>query len=198
MKNSKLHKVILCFGLLLVTSATVTAQNKRSHWTAFTQHVAVKATKELKFTLLAKVKADVIKRKGKAGLWTRVDNKDGTTGFFENMSNKPIRKNTEDIYMIEGVIDQNAKELFFGGLAWGNGTFTYDDFELYIENPVTQKMEGVPIANGSFEKTSNNRIDGWNIALEEGADENGDGFAVSVVNKETSNSNAVQIVGQGK
>ncbi len=198
MKNSTLKTLVLSLGLLLATSVSVTAQNKKSDWTAFNQHVAVQADQELKFTLLATVQADVVKRKGKAGIWARVDNKNGTTGFFENMSRKPIRKNSKETYMIEGVIDANAKELFFGGLAWGNGTFTYDDFELYIENPTTKKMEAVIITNGSFEKTSNNKIEGWNIALENGEDKNGDGFAVSLVNTENSKTSAVQIVGQGK
>jgi hypothetical protein len=198
MKNSRLNKLAFCLGLLLVTSISTTAQNKKSDWTAFAQHVDVDAKQELKFMLLATVQADVIKRKGKAGLWARVDNKNGTTGFFENMCRKPIRKNTTETYFIEGVIDEKSKELFFGGIAYGNGTYTYDDFELYIENPKTKKMEAVKITNGNFEQTSKDKVNGWNIALENGADKNSDGFAVSLVSNKNNSSSAVQIVSQGK
>lgn len=198
MKNLKSNKLTLCLAILIVTSSSVMAQNKKRDWTAFAQKVDVQASQELKFTLLATVKADVVKRKGKAGLWARVDNKDNTTGFFENMCRKPIRKNTSEIYAIEGVIDENSKEIAFGGIAYGNGTYTYDDFELYLENSKTGKMEPVKITNGNFEETANTSVNGWNIALENGADTNRDGFAVSLVTTKNNTSSAVQIVGQGK
>lgn len=198
MKNSKLTKLTLCLSILTATSSSLMAQNKKRDWTAFAQQVNVQASQELRFTLLATVKVDVVKRKGKAGLWARVDNKDSTTGFFENMCRKPIRKNSSEIYVIEGGIDKNSKEILFGGIAYGNGTYTYDDFELYLENSKTGKMELVKITNGNFEETATTDVNGWNIALENGEDINGDGFEVSLVYTKNNTSTAIQIVGQGK
>lgn len=199
MKTNKQRAAFLLVCLFLTTSISAIAQNKRSDWTAFNQYIEVDATQELKFKLVATVKADVVRRKGKAGIWTRVDNKNGSVGFFENMRRKPIRLNEDKEYIIEGVIDENSKNLFFGGLAYGNGTFTYQKFELFIENPETGVLERVEIVNDNFESiTNSNRPEGWNVTLEDGKDSNNDGFLVSLIKTEKINLNAIQIVGEGR
>ncbi|MES1181701.1 MAG: hypothetical protein ABUL44_02805, partial [Flavobacterium sp.] len=65
-----------------------------SNWTSFVQSVdASFLKKKTRFKVSASVKAVIIDSTSWAGIWARVDNKDGENGFFDNMQDRPIRLN---------------------------------------------------------------------------------------------------------
>jgi hypothetical protein len=97
----------------------------------------------------------------RALLWARIDKTDKSMGFFDNMSDRPIRSDEWNVYSIEGVVDEKADSLIFGGLVFNNGKFFFDDFKLSVwEEDAWQPL---PISNPGFEDTniSEKSIAGW-------------------------------------
>jgi len=69
---------------------------------------------------------------GYAGLWLRVDGKDGPL-VFENMQGRGPLGNTEWAnYEISVVVDSTATQVFFGALLSGAGTAWFDSFRLEV------------------------------------------------------------------
>jgi len=132
------------------------------YWTSFTQSVdASFLKKKVKFKLTAFAKADVADSTARAGIWVRVDNKNGETGFFDNMERNPIRTNEWQACTVEGVMDENAEKISFGGLCMNNGRFYFDNFEFYIEND-NGKFQKAHVDNPDFEEpVINNVIPKW-------------------------------------
>lgn len=77
--------------------------------------------------------------------------------WMDNMFNRPVRDSSWGKYTLEGVFDQKAPFLGFGGLGFNNGKFYFDDFQLSVETS-NGKWEAVPIDNGHFEM---GRLDTW-------------------------------------
>lgn len=77
--------------------------------------------------------------------------------WMDNMFNRPVRDSSWGKYTLEGVFDQKAPFLGFGGLGFNNGKFYFDDFQLSVETS-NGKWEAVPIDNGHFEME---RLDTW-------------------------------------
>jgi pimeloyl-ACP methyl ester carboxylesterase len=119
-------------------------------WGAFQQVIDAKPLAGKKFRLEAAVKVKLIDTTAEAELWVRVDRRKGKTGFFDNMTDRPIRNPTWQVYQIVGQIDRDAEHLVFGGLYARQGQFFFDDFKLWVEGPAGQYMP-VPVPNGSFE-----------------------------------------------
>ncbi|WP_157578104.1 hypothetical protein [Tenacibaculum ovolyticum] len=86
-----------------------------------------------KFKLIANLKVKPNDSKAWAGIWVRVDTKDGEPCFFDNMSDRKVKINQWKEYTIEGEIGKNSKSLRFGGLCLYNGEFLFDNFKLLIE-----------------------------------------------------------------
>jgi hypothetical protein len=134
-------------------------------WTSFNQTIDVKTASPKKFKVVAFVKVDSQDQNAWAGVWARVDNKDDKTGFFDNMSDRPVKLNEWNSYTVEGTIDSNSKSLSFGGLSLYNGKFYFDKFELFIEND-KGVLTAVQIPNSSFEmQMKNNEIPKWNLGI---------------------------------
>jgi len=151
---------------LLLFSVSLFSQDEKKisrDWTSFTQSITVKTKVKTKFKLQASVKVDRgTKGDGMAGLWARVDNTNGESGFFDNMLDRPITTNQWETYVIEGEIDANADTINFGGICLYNGKFYFDDFELFLQNKdgVYEKIE---LDNARFENkvTDKGIIPGW-------------------------------------
>jgi len=67
--------------------------------------------KEIKYTGFVKIKEGST---GTGHLWLRVDNKDKSMGFFDNMGNNPIKNNEWQQYEISGNVDSLATSIVFG------------------------------------------------------------------------------------
>lgn len=84
----------------------------------------------------AAVRTEIEGHEGSAHLWMRVDltAKDGKrrSGFFDNMSNRPIRKNDWDYYEIVGDIAEDAETIVVGMFLRGSGQAWMDDVSLEI------------------------------------------------------------------
>lgn len=137
--------------IILLLSINTFAQNKEQDWSAFRQTFEVKDYRGGEFKLTAYVKVESANpRISQARLWARVDLVKGI-GFFDNMYDRPISLNEWKMYSIEGVIDNKAEKLTFGGLYFGVGKYSYDKFELKIKKKNGQ-WQTASIANSDFEK----------------------------------------------
>ena len=152
----------------LLTLASLYSQSTKEisqDWTSFNQTIDVKTASQKKFKVVAFIKVDSQDANSWAGVWARVDNKDNKTGFFDNMSDRPVKLNEWKSYTLEGTIDSNSKSLSFGGLSLYNGKFYFDKFELLIEND-KGVLTAVQIPNSSFEmQIKNNEIPKWNLGV---------------------------------
>jgi ligand-binding sensor domain-containing protein/signal transduction histidine kinase/DNA-binding response OmpR family regulator len=119
----------------------------------FRQSVDVQPYQKKKFRFTGAVKIITSDKNSKAQLWVRVDKKDKTTSFFDNMNNRPVLSKEWKKYSIEGTIDKDADKLFFGGICNYGGPFFFDDFKLEIEIKQGHWKE-IPIVNSGFEQWS--------------------------------------------
>lgn len=71
---------------------------------------------------------------GWAGMWVRVDRVGGTPGFFDNMSDRPVRDTTWREYVIEGPIAPDATQIIFGLLNVGSMIADVDAIEIDIRD----------------------------------------------------------------
>jgi hypothetical protein len=69
---------------------------------------------------------------GTGALWLRVDRPNQQAGFFDNMSNRPIRDSNWREYSIEGTVDDDATNVAFGVMAGGAVTADFDAIELAV------------------------------------------------------------------
>ena len=191
---------ILLLNFFLISFSSLLSQEKEQDWVAFSQTLDLEVNKKVAFELTASVKTGVNEPYSKAGLWTRVDNKKTAKqkiGFFDNMSDRPIKDSNWKNYSIKGSLDSKASRLVFGGLVYGNGNFYFDDFKLTIENPKTGKMETVEIDNPSFENTvNNNEVPNWWIGISSENAEKIKGFSVYNSEENSEGNNSLRIEGK--
>lgn len=69
---------------------------------------------------------------GQAALWFRVDRTNGQQGFFNNMSDRPIRSGSWAFYEISGKIDADAETINIGMMLMGSGRAFFDSVSLTI------------------------------------------------------------------
>jgi len=86
---------------------------------------------------------------GTGHLWFRVDNSDGSKGFFDNMWNSPITENEWKDYEIQGNVDSLATSLVFGCFLKGKGKLLLDDVQLAYKDG--NNWIDIPIKNSDFE-----------------------------------------------
>jgi Peptidase family S41 len=90
--------------------------------------------------------------KSNAAFWLRVDRADSKSmGFFDNMSDRPIRKSGWSQYTIEGPVAEDAVKIAFGAMVIGTDIQAgFDDMHLEVRNE-NRKWESVSIEDGGFE-----------------------------------------------
>lgn len=185
--------------IILLTGTMVISQTKKisQDWTSFTQSIEIKTSQKTKFKLQALVKVDAKQDDGIAGLWIRVDNSNGESGFFDNMMDRPITSNQWKIYTIEGEMDEHAETLNFGGLCVNNGKFYFDDFELSIQNK-EGVYEKIIIDNAHFEnQIIDERIPGWNRGISKKKEVFIREFTISIEKNTKDNSSCLMFEGKG-
>jgi len=108
--------------------------------------------------LRAAVKTQMAGDDNQGRLWLRVDRANGTVGFFDNMSERPIRTESWRVFEIEGAVDDDAEHLYFGGFLQGTGSIWLDAFELLWIGDEGEPS-AISIENPGFESYS--ELAGW-------------------------------------
>lgn len=166
-----MKKTTILFLLLnLVFAQAQTQKIISSDWTSFNQTIDIQTSVKKKFKVIASVKVETAEPKAWAGVWARVDNKNEEDGFFDNMSDRPVKSKEWKSYTVEGTIDENSKSLSFGGLCLYNGKFYFDKFELLIEN-TKGVFEPLAILNSDFETVvKNGEIPKWSLGTKKNSE----------------------------
>lgn len=147
-----MKKIICPLSLLLFlifkSSIILFAQNDCG---VFLQKIDAKKYAGKKFKFQAVVKIEPLTSSCEAEIWFRVDRVNKKRGFFNNMTNTPIKTISWKIFTIEGLIDKDADSIAFGGMYFRKGVFYFDNFKFFIEN-VKGNYEEQNIADGNFEE----------------------------------------------
>ncbi|GAA4962060.1 hypothetical protein [Algibacter aquimarinus] len=194
-------KKLLIFLALILICFSVNSQDKKQisrTWISFSQSKDVASDTIKKFKVIAWVKVDTKDDEAWAGIWARVDNKpDEGRGFFDNMRDRPIKSNTWESYVVEGVIDSKSKTLNFGAICLNNGKFFFDKFELYIEDS-NGNYQAVPISNANFEEQiKDNVIPKWNQGISKGEQYRVKEFTFKTSKDKVEGSYSVLVEGKG-
>jgi len=111
--------------------------------------------------LRAFVRTNVSRSGNQGQLWLRVDRKSGQGGFFNNMSDRPIKSKEWGAYEIVGKVAEDATKIVFGCFLLGTGQVWLDEFQLFVKGE-NDEWEAVEIANPGFEETdADNKPNGW-------------------------------------
>ena len=87
---------------------------------------------------------------GWAGLWLRVDRSVRDMGFFDNMSDRPVRDTAWREYVIEGKVDADAVTIVFGALSAGMMPVDVDAIDLAVREGGGD-WTALPVPDASFE-----------------------------------------------
>ena len=101
--------------------------------------------------LKASVKTRVEGPGNQGQLWLRVDREAQKRGFFNNMSDRPIKSKEWQEYEIIGKVEDDALQVFFGCFLKGSGQVWVDEFQLSVRNGKGE-WEPVEIKNPGFEE----------------------------------------------
>jgi uncharacterized damage-inducible protein DinB len=193
-------KVVFVFALFFIVSAnSALAQSEiKQEWASFEQEKDASFLKtKVKFKLSASARVVSEDTTSWAGLWVRVDNKDGGSGFFDNMNDRQIKLKEWKTYTIEGEMDENSQRIHFGGFSLGNGKFYFDDFILLIQND-KGKMQQVPVENSGFETPPvDNEIPHWIQGISSGQPVRVKGFSFSTSPENATGNYSLLIEGKG-
>jgi len=105
--------------------------------------------------LRANARATVRDASSGGALWLRVDRGTQPTGFFDNMSDRPIRDAAWHEYSIVGVVADDATNVAFGVMANGTATGDFDALELSVRD-AEGTWRPLPIKDAGFEADSLN------------------------------------------
>ncbi|MBC8755670.1 amidohydrolase family protein [Kordia sp. YSTF-M3] len=145
--------------LLLFCVSFAYSQDK--NWDYFINRYNIEIHANKKFVFSGDVKASTLSKDGGACLYTQISGTDKKRLFFDNMLDRPITKDSWDLYSIEGILDADAKFIQVGGIVTGQGIFYFDNFQLKV-----QEKNGtwtiIPIENSNFDQpiTDQNNL-GW-------------------------------------
>lgn len=123
-----------------------------SDWTSFTQAVNIENKQNWNFRVTAKIRKDNQDIGSNGSLWCRIDNKDKSTGFFENQYYTKQATNEWKTYEIKGKVSASAQTINIGAFAQSNGSFYFDDFKLEVNDGKSKKWIEIPLENSGFEE----------------------------------------------
>jgi hypothetical protein len=128
-----------------------------------TQVVLAEQLRGKEIRLRAAVRAEVPRSLGfplgQGQLWLRVDRENGQSGFFDNMSNRPVTDPEWGQYEIVGPVADDAVDIHFGAFQKGIGNVWLDAFELEARDPGGPWLP-VPFNNPGFEESVDQLL-GW-------------------------------------
>ena len=111
--------------------------------------------------LRAKVRASVGGTSGGGALWLRVDRPNNGRGFFDNMSDRPVRDTEWREYAIEGPVVEDASSVAFGVMSAGGVTADFDALDLSVRES-SGAWTAIAVEDAGFEADSSVR--GWHRA----------------------------------
>src|SRR6266545_2938 len=100
--------------------------------------------------LRAKVRAAFPGATGGGALWLRVDRPNNGRGFFDNMSDRPVRDTEWREYTVEGAVADDASSVAFGVMTLGAVTADFDAVELSVRDS-TGGWTPVAVEDAGFE-----------------------------------------------
>lgn len=156
---------ILCLLILVGTISRTYAQLGKEisqDWSAFSQSIDASFIKQkIKFRVIASAKVVSDDTTAWAGIWARVDNKNGELGFFDNMRDRRIQSSEWQRYTVEGEVNEHSDKIYFGGFCTENGAFYFDNFEFQVQNEQGE-FEPATVENAGFEKrVVGNNVPSW-------------------------------------
>ena len=155
----------LFFAALLLLLVPIYSQAQTDgNWGAFLQKLNAKPFAGKRFRVEAAVRVDRIDSLAEAEIWVRVDKQNHKIGFFNNMTDRPVRSSNWQVVSIEGRIDKGADSIVFGGIYMKKGTFLFDRFRFFVE-ATKDKFEEIPIANAGFEDAT--LAPGWRHSMQQ-------------------------------
>lgn len=152
-KNSNVYKSIRVGRTFSEKKGTESMGN-------FMQSFPVKNYQDRAFRLKAMTK---VSSGSNAQLWARVDLANGKSGFFDNMSDRPIQNSDWEEVKIQGKIGVTAEQLVFGLLLHGNNQ-AYVDYvrlEIQADDGTWQKVE---VNNSEMDDWIEDTLDHWFVA----------------------------------
>lgn len=150
--------VVICIAF----SSKINAQQSSEvvkEWTSYSQSIDVSDKEGYEFKVSVAIKAEKAKENSKAALWTRIDKKDGKTGFFRNDAYATTLTDKWQIFEIKGTVDNGADVLNIGAYCQNNGDFYFDDFKVEVRKG-TEKWKSITISNSGFEEDKS-KGDSW-------------------------------------
>ncbi len=198
-----MKKITLYFLLLGMLSVIYGQENTQEvkeisrSWTAFTQKIEVSVKKKTHFKFKAAVKIETNDEMAWSGIWARVDNNNGETGFFDNMNDRPIKSDIWAYYEIQGTIDEHSEFLNFGGLCLKNGAFYFDDFQLSFQD---ESGAFVPytILNADFEgSTTKVPLEGWGQGVNKAKITKVKEYEMFIVSDAQQGEKVLKVIGKG-
>jgi len=128
---------------------------------AISQALSASGYQGKKMRLRARVR--VSGENAQASLFLKVQLQNGETGFFEIMRDRPIGTSDWSDYEIEGIVDEAAAEIIFGGRLYGAGAAWFDDFDLKV-GVEGGGSESLHLENPGFQEPSDAESPlGWRI-----------------------------------
>ena len=124
------------------------------------QNVPAEALRGKTVRLRGRVRAEVGDATGAAALWLRVDRPGEQTGFFDNMSDRPVRQSSWRDCVLEGPVASDAANVAFGAMASGAATAEFDALALEAKGS-DGAWAPVAIADGGFEEEIATTGKGW-------------------------------------
>ena len=124
------------------------------------QNVPAQDLRSRTIRLRGQVRASSKDGTGASALWLRVDRPNQQMGFFDNMSNRPIRDPNWREYSIEGTVDGDATNVAFGVMASGAVTADFDAIELALRE-ADGRWTVLAIKDAGFEADAGNGAGEW-------------------------------------
>lgn len=126
----------------------------------FMQSFPVKNYQDKTFRLKALTK---VSSGSNAQFWARIDLPNGKSGFFDNMSDRPIQNTDWAEVEIKGKVDTTAEQLVFGLMLSGSNEayVDYISLEMQTDDGTWQKVD---VNNSEMDDWSGDTLDHWYVA----------------------------------
>ena len=158
--------VTSCILFLLIRQPLYPQQSRMTTWTTVRQNIDADSLRGKPFRFSAWVKSNSSNEFGRAQLYFRVDRESKKKGFFDNMSDRPIKSNQWKRYVIQGKIDEDAVNIQFGILGFYIGEYFIDDVSLDVQDQ-GNVWKPIWFPNAGFEESqSENPLYGWGGRIE--------------------------------
>jgi hypothetical protein len=142
------------------TNRTIARSSTIDGFVTVMQNVPAQDLRGRTIRLRGQVRASSRDGTGASALWLRVDRPNQQMGFFDNMSDRPVRDPNWREYSIEGTVDGDAANVAFGVMASGAVIADFDAIELALRE-ADGRWTVLPIKDAGFEAAAGNGSGEW-------------------------------------